>query len=68
MKKYWKIFGVAAILAGIVYYPVIKLYQFFTNQKSEESDEEDLYLRTFSPTFEGKHSNFHNGDSNTNLS
>ena len=44
MKKYWKIFGIGALVVGIVYYPLLKLYQYITNQKGENFEDQEVQL------------------------
>ena len=68
MKKFWKLLGVLIIVAGIIYYPVLKLYQYVTKQKGEEFDEELSGKTTFIPDFRRKprhaDSNSHDGEMN----
>jgi hypothetical protein len=69
MKKYWKLLGVIIIIAGIIYYPVLKLYQYLTKQKGEQQiDEERGNANIFIPVFRKKHqhvdSNSHDGEVN----
>jgi len=72
MKKYWKVIGVVTIVAGILYYPAVKLYQLITKQKGEDDEREaDVRVKVFSPAYRGKHNphhrHSHNGDSGHKL-
>ena len=70
MKKYWQVLGVAAIIIGIVYYPVLKVYQYITKQKGEgrQEEEETIEWKIFAPSYRGKQnshrSHTQNGDAN----
>jgi len=56
MKKYWKVIGIAALVAGIIYYPALKLYQYIKGEKAEQDgDEEVTRVKLFSPAYRGKH-------------
>ncbi len=69
MKKYWKVIGITAVVAGVLYYPALKLYQYLAKQKRESDDNEgEVHIKAFSPAYRGKHKphhrHSHNGDGN----
>ena len=70
MKKYWKIVGVVALIAGILYYPALKLYLYLTKAKTERSgqpEETDARIKTFISGYRGKYkSGHHSHDGNPN--
>ncbi len=35
MKTNWKAIGIAAVTAGLLYYPALKLYQYVTKRSAE---------------------------------
>ena len=66
MKSYWKVIGITAVVAGIIYYPALKLYQYLAKQKRESEEEPETHIKAFVPAYRGKHKphhrHSHNGD------
>lgn len=63
MKKYWKIIGIAAVAAGALYYPALKLFQYLAKKWAEgngkDLGEEHHHIKTFSPAYRGVHPHHH---------
>jgi len=72
MKKYWKVFGVAALVVGIIYYPALKIYQYLAKAKRESrGEDETVHVKRLFPSYRGVHKphhrHAHNGDGKANL-
>lgn len=73
MKKYWKILGIITLIAGVIYYPLLKLYLYLSKAKTEHSEkgEGDAHVKTFTSGYSGKnkpHRPFsHDGNPNATL-
>jgi hypothetical protein len=77
MKKTWRAIGIAAIAAGVLYYPAMRLIKYMAKQRAEGAEKEgaeegEHIVKTFSPAYRGKHKPHHrhpNGhkDSNAGL-
>jgi hypothetical protein len=72
MKKYWKVIGISALVAGALYYPAMKLYKYIAKRRAEGDEntaEGEVKMKAFSPAYRGKykphHRHAHNGDANT---
>ncbi len=65
MKTNWKAIGIAAVTAGLLYYPALKLYQYVTKRSAEgpedgkEENHEHHVRKAFSPAYLGKHKPHH---------
>lgn len=61
MKKYWKIIGIAAATAAVLYYPAMKLYEYLRdrNETDEEDADGEVRVKAFSPAYRGKHKPHH---------
>ena len=62
MKKYWKTIGIAAVAAGVLYYPAMRLYKYLKAQKKDEggAEEDHHIIKQFSPAYRGgKHKHNH---------
>ncbi len=62
MKTNWKAIGIAAVSAALLYYPALKLYQYVTKTRDEDTEdgkEEHHVRKAFSPAYLGKHKPHH---------
>lgn len=61
MRKYWKVIGISAVAAALLYYPAMKLYEYLSRKSEEDDNEEgsDHHVKLFSPAFRGKHKPHH---------
>lgn|GEM_PF-749529 len=62
MKKYWKTIGIAAVAAGVLYYPAMRLYKYLKARNNEDGDMEGDHhiIKQFSPAYRGgKHKHNH---------
>ena len=62
MKKYWRVIGISALVAGALYYPAMKLYKYIAKRRAEgddQSEESEPRVKTFSPAYRGKHKPHH---------
>ncbi len=49
MKKYWKVIGIAALTAGALYYPAMKLYKYLVKKKGDTDEKEaEHVIKAFS--------------------
>ena len=57
MKSYWKAIGIATLAAGVLYYPVMRLVKYLSDEKgnsAEEPEHETIRVKKFSPAYRGK--------------
>ncbi len=59
MNKTWKAIGIAAITAGLLYYPALRLYRYLAAKKENEGEEEEHRVKAFLPAYRGKHKPHH---------
>jgi hypothetical protein len=69
MKKYWRVIGISALVAGALFYPAVKLYKYIAKNRAEGDEntgDEEVPVKAFSPAYRGKHKphhrHSHNGD------
>lgn len=73
MNKYWKAAGIAAIAAGVLYYPVTRLVKYLRerNDETDENEEDTHVMKAFVPAYRGKnkphHRHPHNGQPGTGM-
>lgn len=71
MKKYWRVIGIAALTAGALYYPAMKLYKYLVKKKGTADEKEaEHIIKAFSPAYRGKHKPHHrhpNGHTDTGM-
>jgi hypothetical protein len=60
MKSFWKVIGISAIAAVVLYYPARKLYQYMAkkNEADNETGGESHHLKAFAPAFRGKRAHY----------
>jgi len=62
MKKYWRVIGISAVVAGALYYPAMKLYKYIAKKRAEADEntpEGEVHVKAFSPAYRGKHKPHH---------
>ena len=62
MNKYWKAIGIAAVAAGVLYYPVVRLYKYLQDRKdnNNEEDTDHHVIKHYAPAYRGgKHKHNH---------
>lgn len=65
MKKYWKVVGIAAVAAGLLYYPAMKLYKYIVEKNSEKEENGEAHIvKNFLPSYRGKHKSHYRNDHN----
>lgn len=57
MNKYWKAAGIAAIAAGVLFYPVTRLVKYLRerNKESDENEDDTHLMKAFVPAYRGKY-------------
>jgi len=67
MKKYGQAIGLTLVIAGVLVYPAIKLFQYIAKRRAEGNDNEPAethLLKAFAPAFRGKHKPHHRSEHN----
>ena len=66
MNKQRKAIGISVIVAALLVYPAIKLYQYIAKRKAEGDNEpeETHHMKAFSPAYRGKHKPHHRSEHN----
>ena len=64
MKKYWKGIGIGVAVAGLLFYPAMKLVQYIAAKRAKPEDDsnnaEDHHeIKKFAPAYRGKHKPHH---------